>query len=51
MEYIPNPDTPPNNKRKYATVSGIVVTIFIALCLIFAPDQFFRFLQILYFFG
>lgn len=49
MENIPETVTTP--RKRYATISGIVVTILIALCLIFAPDQFFRFLQMLYFFG
>ncbi len=49
MENIP--ETVPSNKKKYAAWTGIVLTALIALCLIFAPDQFFAFLQILYFFG
>jgi len=49
MEHIPNPT--PTPYKKYASWSGLILTLLIALCLIFAPDQFFRFLQILYFFG
>jgi len=49
MENIP--EKIPSRKKQYATWTGVVITLLIALCLIFAPDQFFRFLQMLYFFG
>lgn len=48
MEHIPAEH--PSRTKKYATWTGIAITVLIAICLIFAPDQFFRFLQMLIFF-
>ena len=43
--------TIPTRRKRYTVLSGIVIIILIALCLVFAPEKVFRFLQILYFFN